>query len=81
MMFDGVPWKRTPLDGLLEIGISYHCQVNVLVKQDHSAESIHNSSQPCGSATDDDKAKEYSQGHKKFAAASSFKIPEDDINC
>lgn len=81
MMFDGVPWKRTPLDGLLEIGISYHCQVNVLVKQDHSAISIHDSSQPCGSATDGDKAKEYSQGHKKFGAASSFKIPEDDINC
>lgn len=81
MMFDGVPWKRAPLDGLLEIGISYHCQVNVLVKQDHSAKSIHDSSQPCGPATDDDKAKEYSQGHKKFGAASSFKIPEDDINC
>ncbi|KAK9924121.1 hypothetical protein M0R45_032508 [Rubus argutus] len=45
MMFDGVPWKRAPLDGLLEIGISYHCQVNVLVKQDHSAKSIHDSSQ------------------------------------
>ncbi|XP_062009053.1 uncharacterized protein LOC133725707 isoform X1 [Rosa rugosa] len=78
MMIDGVLWKKTPLDGLVEIEISYNCQVNILVKQDYSARSIHDSSQPCGSETaDDDDAK----GRKKSggASTSSFLIDDNEL--
>ncbi|XP_024179593.2 uncharacterized protein LOC112185567 isoform X1 [Rosa chinensis] len=43
MMIDGVPLKKSPLDGLDEIEISYCRQVSVLVEQGYSAKSIHDS--------------------------------------
>ncbi|XP_050381154.1 diacylglycerol kinase 1-like isoform X2 [Argentina anserina] len=43
MMIDGVPLKKSPLDGLDAIEISYHRQVNILVEQGYSAKSIHDS--------------------------------------
>ncbi|PRQ52111.1 putative diacylglycerol kinase (ATP) [Rosa chinensis] len=78
MMIDGVLWKKTPLDGLVEIEISYNCQVNILVKQDYSARSIHDSSQPCGSETADD---DNAEGRKKSggASTSSFLIDDNEL--
>ncbi|XP_062009050.1 uncharacterized protein LOC133725705 isoform X2 [Rosa rugosa] len=43
MMIDGVPLKKSRLDGLDAIEISHHRQVNILVEQNYSANSIHDS--------------------------------------
>ncbi|BFG25666.1 hypothetical protein CerSpe_119400 [Prunus speciosa] len=40
MRIDGAPWKKIPLDGITLIEISYHCQVNILAKENCPAECI-----------------------------------------
>ncbi|XP_062008061.1 diacylglycerol kinase 5-like isoform X1 [Rosa rugosa] len=87
MKIDGAPWKKIPLEGIIEIEMSYHGQVNILANGDCPAKrSNHNSSQPrasgveddnapCASQTDDDtNAKDNSEAYKKFTATRTFKI-------
>lgn len=67
MSFDGAPWKKIPLDSIIDIELSYHSQVNILANGVCPAKrSNHDSSQPstsgrnednnapCASRTDDD---------------------------
>lgn len=81
MTIDGAPWENIPLDGngVTVIEITHHCQVNILANPycDCPPKSIHDSSPPDGV---ENNAKDYYEGHKKFGAASTFKITCADGN-
>ncbi|XP_062009067.1 uncharacterized protein LOC133725718 [Rosa rugosa] len=79
MTIDGAPWENIPIDGtgITVIEITHHCQVNILAnpRYDCPLKSIHDSSPPDSSENDDENnAKDYHDRHKKFGAASTFKL-------
>ncbi|XP_040371109.1 diacylglycerol kinase 5-like isoform X3 [Rosa chinensis] len=80
MTIDGTPWENIPLDGtgITVIEITHHCQVNILAYPycDCPPKSIHDQVVMNDASENDDEnnAKDYSERHKKFGAASTFKL-------
>ncbi|KAM5580096.1 hypothetical protein ABKV19_009704 [Rosa sericea] len=80
MKIDGTPWENIPLDGtgITVIEITHHCQVNILTNPycDCPPRSIHDQVVMNDASENDDEnnAKDYSERHKKFGAASTFKL-------
>lgn len=85
MTIDGASWENIPLDGngITVIEITHHCQVHILANPDYNdpPKSINDSSPPDASENvDENNGKDYYEGHKKFGAASTFKITGADSN-